>query len=398
MEMQHIGNTLLSNTLLRRGLLMLFGSLLSWLMLEVGLRVAFDALPPGVQGDLQSVRRVPWSDEALIPAQPFIIDRDFQVRMPVGLKNFPVRWSDAQFGYDTISAWDGHRAGLRSDAPQWPLDIMTFGDSFTWCWVAWTECWVKRLNSDSGWKVFNAAIPGTGPSGQLALMKELTPAMKPRLVVWLWFANDMSDDYDLAKIRGEVGDLSKGPYPDPVPAPSGLASISAVWKLVEARLNPPPKLSPYQHYQEVFVNGRAMSIHTEEYAHPYALSYGDTAFGIERNLQAHASAVQFLRTEANASLLIVLLPVKEEAYADLLAGKLSRAYLDPIGEGRRRLLAQCQAQGWHCLDALPPLQAAINQGQTIFYGFDSHLDVSGNRVLAQIIADYIRAKGLLPTP
>lgn len=381
----------------KRGLPLLFGILLSWLLLEVMLRVTFDMLPPGVQGAIQGVRRVPWSEETIIPAQPFIIDHDFQVRMPVGLKDFPVRWSDAQFTYDTISAWDGHRAGLRSDAPQWPLDIMTFGDSFTWCWVKWSDCWVKRLNVDDGWHIFNAAIPGTGPSGQFNLMKELAPPMKPKLIVWVWFPNDMSDDYDLAKIRGEVGDLGKGPYPDPDPQITGLSSISAVWRLIDSRVNPPKKVSPYQHFQEVNLNGRPMSIHTTEYAHPYTLEYGDTQYGITRNQQAHLEAVKFLQeqVETKPRVLFVYIPVKEEAYADLIKDKLGADYIEPIGAGRRQLLDQCQQQGWDCIDALPALKAAVNQGQTVYYGFDSHLDPSGNLLLEKLIADYIKAHNLL---
>ncbi len=351
-------------------------------------------LPPGVQGEIQGVQRVPWSEETIIPAQPFIIDRDFQVRMPVGLKDFPVRWSDARFAYDTISAWNGHRAGLRSDAPDWPLDIMTFGDSFAWCWTAWSDCWVKHLNTEHGWHVFNAAIPGTGPSGQFNLMKELVPPMKPKLIVWLWFPNDMSDDYDLAKIRGEAGDLSKGPYPDPIPQPTGLASISAVWKLIESRLSPTQQISAYKHYQELILNGRPVSIHTDEYPHPYALVYRDTQYGIERNLQAHTEAAQFAK-DNNARLLIVLLPVKEEAYADLLQTKLPAEYIDAIGEGRRILLAQCEENGWDCIDMLPALKDAVNSGQTIFYAFDSHLDPSGNAVLETTIAEYIQTHNLL---
>jgi hypothetical protein len=256
---------------------------------------------------------------------------------------------------------------------------------------------VKKLNVDYGWQVFNAAIPGTGATGQLNLMKELVPPMQPKLIIWLWFPNDMSDDYDLAKVRGEVGELSKGPYPDPVAPPSGFASISAVWKLIEARLSPPSTSSTYRHYQEVILNNRPISMHTDEYSHPYALVYGDTAYGIERNLQAHSEAVKLVE-ENGAVLMSVFLPVKEEAYADLLVDQdiLPADYIEAIGEARRRLLDQCAANQWHCIDALPPLKDAVNAGDTVFYAFDSHLDPVGNRILAAVIAANIEANSLLP--
>jgi hypothetical protein len=274
---------------------------------------------------------------------------------------------------------------------------MTFGDSFAWCWAAWTDCWNQQLQAKHGWSVFNAAIPGTGPYGQLNLMRELVPPMQPKVVIWLWFPNDMSDDYDLSKIRGEVGDLSKGPYPDPEPALTGLKSVSAVWKIVDARLNPPPQSTGFRHYQHVRLNGRDMSIHTDEYPHPYSLTYGDTQFGIEHNLKMHREAAELLGSNG-VRLLIVLLPVKEEAYRDQIVasqGEQYAPYIDAIGEGRRRLLDQCTALGLPCLDALPTLRQAVNTGQTVYYAYDSHLDPGGNAVLAGLVAGYLTTQGWL---
>lgn len=381
---------------LARGLaLTVFGLLVGWLGIELFMRVGFDLLPPGVQAEIQNVRRVPWAEETIIPAIPFIIDHDFQVRLDPGLRDFPVRWSDARFTFSTISAWEGHRAGLRSEPPNYPLDVMTFGDSFAFCWVAWESCWVKLLEAQHGWHLFNAAIPGTGPTGQLNLMKELTVPMKPRLIVWLWYANDLSDDYDLARIRGEVEDLGNAPYPDPVAAPVGLAQFSALADLVQARLNPPKPQSPYRHYQEVRLNGRPASVHTNEYANPYALVYPDNEYGLKRNLQAYTEAARFLKDEIGAQMLIVFLPIKEEAYYDPLVDLLGKDYLDAVGGGRRALLAACAENGWHCLDATPILREAASKGQTVFYAYDSHLDPSGNQLLAAAISEYIAKNNLL---
>src|SRR5215813_3845363 len=178
--------------LLRRLLLILFGLAIAWLMIEILMRVAFDFLPPKVQADIQHARRVPWSEETIIPQIPWVIDRDFQLRLPPGLHDSPVHWSDAKFTFNTISAWEGHRAGLRTDPPRWPLDMVAFGDSFTFCWVKVEDCWVQRLQNDYDWHVVNAGIPGTGTTGQFRLMQELVPPLKPALVVWAWYNNDVT--------------------------------------------------------------------------------------------------------------------------------------------------------------------------------------------------------------
>lgn len=365
-----------------------------WLLLEVVMRVAFDALPPGVQAQIQQVRRVPWAEEKILPPLPVIADTSYQERLPVGLTNYPVRWSDARFTFDTISAWDGHVAGLRSAKPVYPLDIMTFGDSHTFCWVKWEACWVNQLSSKQGWNVFNAAIPGTGAYGQLNLMKELVPPMKPRLVVWVWFANDVSDDYDLSLWRKETEERNGAPYPDPESAPTGLASISAVAALVNNRLNPPPKISPYQHYQLVTLNNRPYSVHTNEYPHPYTLSWANNQFGIEINRRSHEESIKALEA-TGTKILFVYLPVKEEAYAQQLTPLLGADYLTAISEPRRSLIQQCETNGWTCLDTTDALQAATLQGQTVFYSYDSHLDESGNALLSDLVIKAITDQGLL---
>lgn len=379
----------------RRFLLILFGLALSWLLIEAFLRVGFDLLPPKVQGDIQQVRRVPWSEETIIPIMPFLIDRDFQVRMPVGLKDFPVRWSDARFTYNTIGAWEGHRAGLRSDLPRWPLDILTFGDSFTWCWTKIEDCWVRRLDTDHGYNIFNAAIPGTGTTGQLNLMKELAGPMNPKLVIWAWYNNDISDNYDLARIRGEVEDLQGAPASDPVLVPSGLGSYSALYWLVSGWLNPPPKISPYRHFQNVVIDGRTMLMTTNEFPYASSQHWPRSQYGWKRGVEAFTEGKRFLREEVGAKLLIVIIPTKEEVFGDIMEKVIGREYLNQMGETRGLLMKLCQEHNWHCLDATTPLQEAARKGQTVYYGFDSHLDPSGNKLLADLVYDYVVKNGLL---
>lgn len=378
----------------RKLALVLMGVALSWLLLEVLLRVTFDSLPAGIQGVIQHVRRAPWSEDTLIPVFPYIIDRDFQARLPVGLKNYAVHWSDAKFTFDTIAIWDGHRAGLRTDPPRWPLDIQVYGDSFAMCWTEKADCWVQRL-ADDGWHVVNAANPGTGPGGQLNLMREIADPTKPALIIWQWFTNDVTDDYDLARIRDEVDELPGGPLPDPVRLPRGLAQYSAVLALLDNWLDPPNRTSPYRHYQDVSVSGRRMSIHTDEYPHLHSMAYANNEYGLAKNLE-HQAEGEALAEEIGAQMLIVFIPSKEEAYADLLGEYLKPEYIEQIGQARRTLIQQCEDQGWRCLDPLPTFRQAIRNGETVYYAFDAHLDPSGNRILADLVRSYILDHALIP--
>jgi hypothetical protein len=383
------------NRRLLRAAFALVGVLAAWLVIETLMRVGFDALPAGVQGDIQAVRRVPWREDRIVPPFPYLQDDQFQARIAPGLVDYPIRWSDARFAFTTIPLWEGHIVGLRTDPPRWPLDIIAYGDSFTFCWTAYQDCWVHQLQ-DKGWHVVNAGMPGTGPGGQLRMMRESAPAVKPGLIIWQWYVNDVSDDYDLARLQNAVESLGESPLPDGPPPLNGLAQYSAIAALVDRRFNQPAKTTPYRHYEMVGIDGRGVLVATNEYPHRHSLKWPSTRFGMAKNLENHAEG-QKLAAQVGAKMLIVLIPAKEEAFGDLLAARLGADYLDDLAAARLRLVAQCEAQGWHCIDALPALKAAADARQTVYYAFDSHLDATGNQIVANLVYDYIIDNDLIPT-
>lgn len=381
-------------TFAKRGFAVLLVLLIVWLALEIFLRVAFDILPPGVRGAIQNVQRYPWSDERIVPFLPLTANGEWGVYAPVGLKDFPINAIDARYTVSTISIWDGHIAGFRSAPARYPLDVLVFGDSFSFCSTSFEDCWVQRLSALGKWNVFNAGIVGTGPLGQYKLMQGIAPPTKPSVIIWQWFPNDVPDDYNLARIRGDVGELAGPPSPDPEPHPTGIARISAIAALVERVLNPIIKHSPYKHFQQLSIDGRMMLLPTNEYPSPYSLQYKSTRYGLERNLDAYAEGEQ-LAHDMNALMVHVFIPTKEEVFAESLKSILGQKYLDELSAARLDLLSQCNKRGWRCIDALPALRAAYQAGDTVYYGYESHLDSGGNRVLAELVYNYLVDNKLL---
>jgi hypothetical protein len=364
------------------------------LIAEIFMRTGFDALPADVQGNIQAVRVVPWDEERIVPPVPFITDRKFQSRLEPGLTDQPVRWYDARFTFDTGTVWDGHSIGLRTDGPTWPLDILAFGDSFTFCWTEMSNCWVQNLEQ-FGWNVVNAGQPGTGSIGQYALMRDIIEPLDPAVVIWQWYPNDLQDDYLLATLNDETPALELPPAPEPVADLDGLAQYSTVAALVEAWMAPTEDDAGYQHYQTVDVNGREMLLVTGEYTHPFSPDYAAVQYGWERNAAIHEEAAAYIQDELNAEMLLVLIPTKEEAYAEPLNAVLDALYLESIGESRRRMLDLCSANDWHCIDMLPAFREAIANGETVYYALDFHLNTSGNRILTEVIHDYLVENALL---
>lgn len=378
-------------------LISLFTIVCMLLAIEVYLRVGFDTLPAGVQGDIQAVRRVPWSEERIIKPVPFLADRNYQARLEPGLADYPVRWRDARFRFTTRPMWEGHPVGLRTGEPQWPLDLAAFGDSFTFCWTDVDDCWVQRLQNDYGYSVVNAGQPGTGSGGQFQLMSEIVEPIKAPLVVWQWYGNDLMDDYVLATFRGETEPLETPPGPAPAVEPQGFERYSALYFMLNLYiLNPPDSDDPYQHTEILDIQGRNMYVQSNEYTHPLSLSYPAVAYGWTRMVEHHDAAAALLDS-LDAELLIILFPTKEEAYRADLEDRFGTSYFEAAGESRLMMMELCEERGWHCIDMLPYFQQAIEDGDTVYHAGDFHLDAAGNAIVAEVVNDYIIDHQLLPS-
>lgn len=377
---------------LARALGLVFMFLLTWLSLEVLLRAGFDALPQGTQGVIQHVRRVPWSDEHIIPVFPYETSREFQARIPPGLDDYPVHWGDAAFTFDTLRLWEGSAEGFRTQPPQWPMDLVAVGDSFAFCWTDFEDCWVEQLYARFGWHVMNLGIPGTGSMSHELVISSYAVPMEPKVVIWQWYGNDYKDDYDHARLRGEVGALAGPPPPvSDVPDYGPLADYSAVYRLLRDALDRPAEANASgEHF--VTVNGREMLFNTRLDTHN--LSYEMVQYGWGRTLAA-LDAAHAVTDGMGAELVILLVPAKEEVYATWSQDLIGSETLNYLIEGRRALLDECAARGWRCIDPTDAFTIAINDGQTVYNAFDFHLDASGNRIVADLLGNYLIAEGLL---
>jgi len=377
----------------RTRILLMSGSVLfTLLLIEIFVRVSFDVLPVEIQSDIQAIQRAPWDDTRLIPALPFTEDLNIQAYIAPNFVDYPVRWGDAFFTFTTRGV-EWHRAGLRSPEPIWAIDALIIGDSFSFCWVEEADCWGWKLQTEYDWHIINAGQPGTGTGGQLAMMREIAAPYEPKLIIWQMYSNDSQDDYDLAFKNNAVDELQTPPPAIPPRPLVGLERYSVVAHLINNIINPPPA-PPVIHTQKVRVDGRTLMIPSGNYPPADSMVYPSVQYGWEQNIAHYTEGIDYAQS-IGAAVLIVLIPTKEEAYQAKLTDAYDADYWAQVGESRIRLLALCEENGWHCVDMLPHFERAIADGETIYWGYDFHLDVSGNALVAQVVDAYIREHDLL---
>jgi len=105
-------------------------------------------------------------------------------------------------------------------------------------------------------------------------------------------------------------------------------------------------------------------------------------------------------TEAGTPLLVVAIPSREQIHDDSaqawLEGKgLDAADID-FNLPTRRFLKLAEEAGIQTLDAQPMLGAAAAEGATLYFENDWHLNIEGNRVLAEAIYEQLVADGSPP--
>lgn len=380
-------NTLLKRLtdMLKRLAMMVFGFMMAWLMVEVFLRVGYDAIPRDAQNIIQHVRRVPWGEEHIVPPFPYILSYEHQAMVAPNHKNYPVKWGDAQFSFNTISLWD-MPVGFRTNQPQWPVQLVALGDSFTFCWADFEDCWVEKLHTDYGWSVMNLGLPGTGTRAHQSLIEPYVKPLEPQVILWQWYGNDFKDDYDLDRMQQQVQALPEPPQPSTANDYGTVAEYSAVYRLIRDWLykqeNPPD-----EHGFVTTINNRQIFFTDELGA--YDFGYASVAHGWQRTI---ATLREVHETDLNTQIIIILIPTKEEVY---VPEELDTEFLSKMSEGRLQLLAMCEEYGWHCIDLLEPFQEAVKAGKTVYHAFDFHLDASGNEILAETVAQYLIENNLL---
>jgi lysophospholipase L1-like esterase len=325
--------------------------------------------------------------------------------------------------------------GFRNDRVPRSSPIVALGDSQTWGINApRSKSWPAQLSSALGENVYNLSSGGWGTTHYFAALPDALQ-LAPRLViVGLYLGNDLYDAYRLAYANAEYAGLRLDPEglsadtvgpkaweawhvekrfharfgsADPRFWGLWLRAHTAVGRAVE-RFWPGGCADAwhevgvawareYPEYGIAFDNGRVRTVLTTKYR---LLAVDLSEPRIREGLRLTNILLPMIGTEVErhgAKLLVLLIPTKEAAFADLLATRHQaprREYAELTrqeGRCRASVLETCATARIECLDLLPPLKAALGEGLQIYATTtESHPNPLGYSVVSAAIEARLR--------
>ncbi|MEL6527953.1 MAG: hypothetical protein AAFQ07_19805, partial [Chloroflexota bacterium] len=104
---------------------------------------------------------------------------------------------------------------------------------------------------------------------------------------------------------------------------------------------------------------------------------------------------QTIVDDMNGTLLVVIIPTREEVYRATTAPIMGEDNVDTLQSARDTMLSLCDEFALTCFDAYDALVTATQTNDTLlYYSDDMHLNALGNAVLADALASYLTENDL----
>jgi hypothetical protein len=388
-------------------LLTAFWLMVTPLLLEGLMRLAAPVLPPYLQLVAQRVLTGEALDINRIGLMAMDIEHNFMMRPNIDNALYGPGAGIA-FHVSTVQV-QGSRMGFRSHpfALGDRMDVMVVGDSFSFCFTEYPDCWVTRFEQSTGLPTFNTGQGSTGSVSHWRFIDTFGRTFTPPLVLWQFWVNDFNEDYQLAVLRGELPESSVKTdvpdYPDEGgPLLQWLRANSVAWAVTEVALGGEDAyISDFEKYH---------------FTRPYSVTFGDGfVLNFGQNYERIATNIHDPRiysgipqtrralreaqravTGWGGRLAVILLPTREEVYRHLTAPLMGEEAVDALGAPRRVMNGICRLENLTCIDMLPILRDYALRDVPLYYADDMHLNPTGNAVLAAEVERWLTEIGYLP--
>jgi len=360
--------------ILEKTALVLFGAVVAILMLELGARILPSRFLPSAVRSIVEEREArlrsndPYLPDPKLwyvikPSTDFIFkhpDQDF--RMKTNL-NFP-------------SA--GFRGGTLG-GPAWGVAV---GDSFTFgLGVNQEATWIAQLAKLSRHDIINLGVPGWGPQQYTRTLEQYGFRLKPKIVFYGLFSNDVGNVTAFANHEGHFNDFSMREF---------LRLNSVTFNLFRRLQRAKIAVEDIEladlglHFSSASLKGR-VAADSARFTRGWPLT--------RQQIETAYSESQ----RSNATFVLLYFPSKEEVYWKAIKEKSKslEPLDDRIDQLRKTTMEFCHSRGLFCIDLTPALKTRADQGQKVYFSADSHWNDAGNRIVADEIYKRLVEKNML---
>ncbi len=289
-----------------------------------------------------------------------------------------------EFGV-VVEATDEH--GFRNPSP-WPehAEIVIVGDSMAYGYgVASQESWPRLLDDALPVsRVITLGLPGTVPQQYTRYFEKFGARLRPRLLIYMVFpGNDIKGtvEFDRWIAAGAPGSFDHWRYFEghvPIRGQSVLDRSSLVMSL--RSLTKALRNSSSWKFIELTGGGR-LRLAPQLYRQSIAMNRPGTP-GFEAVVKATREARE-LAHALGSQLVVVLAPTKETVYLPLLREPFP-GLTEPLGS------VLTNDEGMAVIDLSEPLRKRAARGEQLFFEVDGHPNALGNRVIAEVVIQYLR--------
>ncbi len=367
-----------------RGGLVLGGSFLVLLLVEGALRVAPQLFPRTLQKSLEkgrhemALKRVFTGDPRLgikiRPRSDLLVEGPFELR------------------YRMKTYLDFSDAGFRGNVKGRPLLGVAVGDAFTFgVGVEAPEAWPEQLSQLAGKNVANLGVPGHGPPQYTSVLTSYGLTLRPKIVLYALSQDELEDSFCFGLwVQGRGREEYRCPPEARSPSRIGrfFATRSALYQIFQSHFSreEPRRADPEGQTPDAirFEMGRIKGLLTPEAIEP---AWKLAEFSIRTAKQT--------AKKAGATLVLLLLPSKEQAYWHLVSRERADAAQYDLDRFNRLVKQLCREIDLRCLDLTPLFQEYARQGRQPYFRLDGNWNHEGHRLAARTIYDYLVKNRLL---
>ncbi|HHT9119422.1 MAG TPA: SGNH/GDSL hydrolase family protein [Candidatus Hypogeohydataceae bacterium YC41] len=278
--------------------------------------------------------------------------------------------------------------GFRDDGINSECFAVAIGDSFTEGFIDGENVWVELLEKKTGLDFVNMGVGGYCPIQEVRMLKKYGTPLRPKLVLWAFFQNDISESYRVNKRLREQAE-GKGQGVENWLIQHSLACQALQYigqKINKVQRGGYSSRRPYKddHLSFFFDMG---------YAKEEFMSNLQEGWKLTRESLLEAKAIC---QNIKAKFVIILIPCKEQSYWHIVKGLIKDSENYDIDQLNTLMKNFCEEQGITCLDLTPAFQEHAKKGEQLYYTEDGHWNKEGNHLAAEAILDFLKQQGLLP--